>query len=179
MLYLKDTHHDNLLFLDSEFDCGKLVQLAIFHFVKVENCIYKLNSDFNIYIKHNKIGKYCYEITGITPSFLNTYGVEPKQSRELIQLFFNELKGSIMIIGHGIKQDIKVIKEFGIELPDYQSYCTYNAAKRIYGADSKLSLASLANQAGLYTECHDAHYDALALIPVFSMIKEKEGETNG
>ena len=175
MLYISNENHDNLLFLDCEFDKEELIQLAIFHFKKEKDNLYKLQSDINVYIKRKEVSYYCRTITNITSNFLENYGIDIENAKEIFNDYFKNIKGSILIIGHGIKQDINIIQKFGIILPEYDSFCTYTSAKVLF-QDTKLSLEELSAATGFYLNSHDAHSDAMALIPVFSMIKEYEGE---
>lgn len=178
VVYFRNIKQDYVLVCDIEYECNEIIQASgiIFKLVDKENSLYQLYINFNYYIKNDTLNKYTIMYTGLTPKFLNENGI----SKEEFITTFTQLISSLpldrtLFVSHGAKNDRLVFKNFGIKNLPLHSYCTYKNAKRILKREKHLTLSNVAEEAGfkLFNE-HNAHYDVLATIAVFSFLQKIE-----
>lgn len=179
-IYVSNEKSHELVFIDTEFDEQRLVQVAMIYYTKVKDCgdvtLYTIKGSCNIYI-HNKISYFFTNYTGITPNFLEKYGVEEEEAIKLLNKFVSEFCECTLLIAHGAKQDLMLLRNLGIALKNHNVYCTYNQGKRILKRDNKMKLTDLCLESGNYiTSCHDAFIDCKNLINVFQYLKELESK---
>jgi DNA polymerase III epsilon subunit-like protein len=170
----------NILIMDLEFDEMNLLQAAgmIFTLINEKNFTYKLETSFNFYIKRDKVGKYARKYTGIDPQFLNDNGIALADFLEQ----FNDLMLSMdledaLFVSHGSKNDRIVLKHAGVENLPSHSFCTHKNAGKILKREKGLALVDIARLAGYsMPHAHNAYYDVLATVVVFSFLQNKEAE---
>lgn len=168
----KNEEHNHLLFIDSEWDGEILIQFSGVLFEKREKSLYELVSSFNLYVKEPIISHFFTDFTGITPYFLNKFGLE----YENLKLFWKEFITNypdLFIIGHNINSDKKVLWKNGIDISGFETFCTYQNYKKIFPNEKKYDIDSIAQKEGWFLlSPHDSYFDAWALVPIFSCIKE-------
>lgn len=173
--------HQNLLFIDLEFNNRDLVQFAGLLFTWIDDETYQLTKSINIYISQ----KVCYpfaEYTAITNNFLSENGVPLKDAQGLIDDFLETINiDDLSIIGHGLKNDRLVLIENGINLTHktdgqpIDGYCTFNNAKRILGRSNHLTLQDLAEECGYYLHsAHNAYNDVWAEVSIYTFLRKIE-----
>lgn len=166
--------HSHLLFIDSEWDGEQLIQFSGLLFNNLGNSIYELGGSFNLYIKNETVSKFFSAFTGITNQFLKEYGISYEDVKHFWKDFTYNLD-NLMIIGHEIAADKKILWKNGINIDNFDFYCTYHSAKRLYPELKKYSVKSLAELSSWFiTSEHDSYCDVWALVPIFSDLKEKE-----
>ncbi len=170
-----NTKEDSVLFVDTEFDDGELLQLGAVLYSRVEGDIFLLDGSTNFYIKQEKVGKYARKITGLTPKFLGEFGVTKDVARDTFEELLEKTKGEILFVSHGTKQDIKVLRQSGVYDWESTAWCTFNNAKRLLKREKGFSLGHLCNEVGFFVEdTHDAFEDAKNTIVVFQYLKTLE-----
>lgn len=174
----ENVNKKHIVVMDLEFDNMNLLQASgfIFDIYDKKKFVYQLKTSFNFYIKRKKVGKYALKITGITPDFLNDHGIELAKFQEEFLDLISELDlEHSLFVSHGAKNDRLVLKKNGIKKLPEHSFCTHKNAAKILNRNKDLSLKSLAEEAHFtLRNGHDAYYDALATIAVFSYLKNKE-----
>lgn len=180
-LLIPNTTHQNLIFFDCEFDQCNLVQFSAFWLTKEEDH-YKTMGSINLYVKGQKLSSFFVDFTSIGYNFLEKHGIEKENAAAVIEDFMNIVKRNsddILFISHGISQDINVLHTLGVDIDEYDTYCTYNHAKALYAMKSGYDVQSLAAAGGFFSpSCHDSFYDALCLITIFTDIKYNEIKQN-
>lgn len=174
LLYIPGEEHTNLVFFDTEFDEQKLVQVAMIHYEKiyVENIpTYLLKGSINIYIKRD-VSYFFTNHTGITYQYLEKFGVEENEARFKLNNFVEKLNSrDTLFVSHGIKQDLFLLLEFGVKVGEVDRYCTYENAKRLLNRGINLKLIDVCNDAGYFTDQHDAYTDSKNVVHAFSHLK--------
>ena len=167
-----------LLFFDIEYDQNSLVQIAFLILGLVEPNIFELQKSINIYVKPNHLlSDFFKKYTNITNEYLCDNGVDLTVARTLVnKIVFNHNLNDILIVSHGIKNDLKKKKKNGFKLKQIPNhYCTYNNAKRLLKRNSKLTLKDIAAE-GCYCifDEHNAYADAWATLFAFCYLNELE-----
>jgi hypothetical protein len=174
LLYIPKEEHKDLLFMDTEFDNQELVQVAFVHYKRViinDIPVYRLEGSVNSYVDR-KVSTFFTEHTGITKENLKSFGIKPEEAAAQVNKFLWALNNKeTLLIAHGINQDAIILERAGIHVNYMDRYCTHNAAKRILERDKNLKLIDICNEAGYYTDQHDAYTDAKNVLYVFSYLK--------
>ena len=173
---VRNEKHENLLFIDCEYDKENIKQFAAILFRKSENNLYELRGSLNMYIKDDTVlDPFFIKFTGITKDFLNKYGIKLTDAHNKFNGFIQGLH-NILIISHNLKGDEHILFKNGFDLSRFDAYCTWNNAHKI-PKQEYFNLESLANDQGWFISSpHDAFHDAMALIPVFCGLKERIDE---
>lgn len=173
LFFPKEKHH-NLVFLDTEFNNRKLIQVSmiVYEQIEVENVIaYLLKGSINVYID-NEINRFFTNYTGITRQFLEVHSVQEWEAVDLLNEFLKELRTEdTMYIAHGVKQDLDLLIEAGVDIGTAERYCTYNNAKTLLKREKDLRLTDVCNESGYYADQHDAYTDAKSVVHAFSYLK--------
>lgn len=123
--------HKTLLFIDIEYDREHLKQIGCLLFNKQRHSLYELVGSFNFYIKDkNKVDPFFTYITGISADFLNQYGCPIQEVKENFKAFLENRK-DILVIGHGVHDDLNILFKNGIDITKYDQYCTLTNAKQL------------------------------------------------
>lgn len=175
-IFFNNETHNHLLFIDSEWDGEILIQFSGILFEKRKNNLYELISSFNFYVKEANISHFFTNFTGITPNFLNKFGLE----YEDLKLFWKEFTinyPDLFIIGHNIESDKYILWKNGIDLNKFETFCTYTHYKDLFPNERNYNVKDIAEKEGWFLiSPHDSYCDAWALVPIFSCIKELEHE---
>lgn len=165
-------YHDYILFFDIEFDHSKLIQFAGLLFKCIDEETYQLDETINQYITD----KICYpfsEYTHISQNFLTNNGISLDDLKSSLTDELSVVnKGSFLVVSHGLKNDLKVLAENGINLSTFSDpitkkttpidgYCTFVNGRNILKRDNHMSLGDIATDAGYYpVSAHNAYQDA-------------------
>lgn len=188
LIMFKSIKEDNVLIFDAEYNEGDLIQFAGLLFRKIEKDIFQICKSLNIYVKLEQskhINRFIEDFTGITDDILNNYGVDLSEAKEIINEFLS-CNGNILFVSHGLYNDRQILYDNGIdfyflnETTPINGLCTYNAAKKLLGRDSKLTLTDIANEVGIFlNHKHNAFDDAWATMGIFSFLcRLKEDKIN-
>lgn len=181
----KGIKHDHVLVFDAEYNEGSLIQFAGILFRKIEKDIFQIERSLTIYVKleEGEINRFIRDFTGITDSFLNTFGVTLAEAKEEIEQLVNVEADSMLVVSHGITNDRRILFDNGVNLyydkneRDIEGICTYNAAKRLLKRDKRLTLTDVAAESGIYlSNGHNAFEDAWATVSVFCLMCKLEEE---
>ena len=174
LLYIPNESHRNLVFLDTEFNDKKLIQVSmiIYENYMVQNVsCYLLKGSLNLYI-NNEINFFFTRYTGINQDFLDANGIPQEDAVEIIQEFIKDsILADSLFIAHGIKQDMTLMESIGINFGSAERYCTYNNSKRLLNREKNLRLIDVCNESGYFAEQHDAYSDAKNVVHAFSYLK--------
>lgn len=174
LLYFPNEQHKHIVFFDTEFDNRKVAQVALILYEAVdveETKVYLLKGSLNIYISQ-EVSIFFTNYTGITQSFLDIYGVSEEKAATLLNNFLEDLDiKETLFVAHGIKQDMDLLLMLGVNVEHVERYCTYNAAKRLLGRETNLTLLDVCNESGYYADQHDAYTDAKNVVHAFSFLK--------
>lgn len=180
----KNIDYDHVLMFDAEYNEGDLIQFAGLLFRKINKDIFQIEKSFNAYVKLEEgkyINRFIEKFTGITNSFLDSFGITLEEAREGIKELI-DVEGSLLIVAHGLENDRRVLLGNDIDLylrndEVIDGICTYNAAKRLLNREKNLNLTDVAADAGLFlTHGHDAFHDAWATVSAFCLLKKLEDE---
>lgn len=180
----KNIDYDHVLMFDAEYNEGDLIQFAGLLFRKINKDIFQIEKSFNTYVKLEEgkyVNRFIEKFTGITNSFLDSFGITLKEAREGIKELI-DVEGSLLIVAHGLENDRRVLLGNDIDLylrndEVIDGICTYNAAKRLLNREKNLNLTDVAADAGLFlTHGHDAFHDAWATVSAFCLLKKLEDE---
>lgn len=174
LLYIPNEEHNNLIFFDTEFNDRKLIQVSMIAYeaIQVENVrTYILKGSINVFID-NEINEFFTRYTGISNDFLSNHAVSEKEAREALNSFVTnyDTKDSLFI-AHGVKQDMELLNDLGVNISNAERYCTYNAAKRLLNREKNLKLIDVCNESGYFAEQHDAYSDAKNVVHAYSYLK--------
>ena len=171
--------YSKLIFFDIEYDQTSIVQLAMLVFDKVEPCIYELTASINIYVRQlQKLNPFFVKYTNITDKFLAEKGVSLEEAQGCVNSFLAEVElNSTLVISHGVKNDLDMLLANGFNLkviPNH--FCTYNAAKRIFKRNERLSLKDIAAEGCfiMYDE-HNAYADVWGTVFAFTELNKRDG----
>lgn len=174
VLFFPKETHQSLVFLDTEFNDRKLIQVAMIVYEKaiLENTpVYILKGSVNVYID-NEINHFFTRYTGITYDFLQQHAIPELDAAEVLNGFLDGLRDeNTLYIAHGIKQDLDLLEIMGVDLGTAERYCTYNNSKALLGRDKNLKLIDVCNESGYYSDQHDAYTDAKNVVHAFSYLK--------
>ena len=184
-LYFPNVKQDKIVFLDTEFMEGhQLIQAAFMIYERVDDKdLYFLTTSLNVYV-NTRVSPAFETYTGIKTGFLGNFGVTPYDANRVINNFIkkNNLNGcNTLVVGHGIKQDLLVLREFGCPIEN-TTYDTMENAKTVLERQKELKLSDLLLDAGLIQGvAHDAYQDTRNLVPIFAHLKwveeiKKNGE---
>lgn len=181
-IYIKNIRPEikHLLMFDTEFVEDSVVQIAILRWQRVGSNLWHHNGAVNIYVTQDKpLPQHFVELTGITDAWLQKHGVSESEMRAIIKeaLQGDDLKPeATILIGHDIKNDVRlsVVKrlfnKFEIR------YCTYTNAKNEAKGLEGYTLTELAKCSGyLHLAPHSAYGDAWALVHVFEWLLNRYG----
>ncbi len=179
---LKDSHQFILLF-DTEYDEGSLVQFAGILLKKTDAEHYELHRTTSVFVAQ-KLSKYFIRYTNMTQDYINKVGVSLEKAKEevLDKFFCNVNTNSLLIASHGVQNDLKILHDNGITFNgndwDYfklDSYCTYNAIRRVPDRTSRFKLDDVAKDGNFVNAVpHNAFVDAWATLAAFCYLKERE-----
>jgi hypothetical protein len=174
VLFFPKETHQSLVFLDTEFNDRKLIQVAMITYERMiidTIPVYVLKGSVNIYI-NNEINYFFTRYTGINYDFLQQHGIPETDAAEVLNGFLDGLRDeNTLYIAHGIKQDLELLQNMGIDLGTSERYCTYNNSKTLLGRDKNLKLIDVCNESGYYSDQHDAYTDAKNVVHAFSYLK--------
>lgn len=180
IIYLPNEPHKKLLFLDTEFNEDReLVQAALILLESIDkdNTHFFLTASLNVYVNVN-VGEAFENFTGIKRGFLGNEGLPATRARETILDFIEKYEidsKDVLLIGHGLKQDMMIMNSFGCRLDKCKRYDTHLGGAKALNRTSNLKLEDLLLESG-YAQgvAHDAYQDARNLIPVYSHIRRIE-----
>lgn len=170
-LYLPNVPQSHFIIFDVEYDGANLVQLGLLKFGCVEPHIFELRQSLNLYIKQRQpLSIFFQSYTGISDSFVQENGITLKEAAELVKMLIGD--SCPLIISHGVKCDLHILKQNGIDLTSYPSYCTYEHSKAF---SQQLTLAEVAVMDGFYLfNEHNAYADAWGTLHAFCYLQQKE-----
>ena len=178
-VYIPGKAEEKIIVLDTEYSEQKIIQFSALILQKTEfnPSIYQLVSSANVFIKPlEPISYFTTKYTGLTNGFLNQHGLSQDEFQEFIQEFLVLVDSDAVIVAHGIRNDISVLRGAGI---DFQCKfdCTLEMAKKILKKEKNLKLTDIAEDAGLILNfAHNSYSDALATLSVYSFLKTLEME---
>lgn len=174
LLYIPEEKHQSLIFLDTEFNDKKLIQVAMIAYEKIEVkgvTAYLLKGSINLYVD-NEINYFFTRYTNISQDFLDDHAIPQTEAAELLNEFLKDYKTSdSLYIAHGVKQDLDLIKAMGVDLGSAERYCTYSNSKTLLKRDKELRLIDVCNESGYFADQHDAYTDAKNVVHAFSYLK--------
>lgn len=177
LLYIPREKHKNLIFFDTEFNERKLIQVAmiVYESCLIENVtVYLLKGSINLYIQ-NEINQFFTRYTGINEFYLRDYAVQEEDAKIALEKFLKDYNNSdSLFIAHGVKQDLELLINLGLDLSKVETYCTYEAAKKLLNRDKNLKLIDVCNDSGYFAEQHDAYSDSKNVVHAFSYLKLME-----
>lgn len=183
LVVFKGIEKENILIFDAEYNEGQLIQFSGILFRKIEKDIFQVAKSLNIYVKlqRGNINSFIERFTGISDSFLQTFGENLESAKEKILELIDV--NDLVVVSHGLYNDRQTMLGNDIDLylnskeEEIDGLCTYNAAKRLLGRDKNLSLENVAVDAGIFlSNTHNAFDDAWATISVFSLLCKLEEE---
>ena len=162
-IQLKHIPQTKIAIFDIEYDQGSLVQFASLILHKDEPNIFSLKKSINIYIKQSHLlNSFFTNYTNITDEFLRDNGQDLAVARTLVdEVVFNIPKENILLVSHGIKNDLELLNENNISLDCIpNTYCTYEKAKKLLHRNNHLKLKDVAAESGYYMfNEHNAYAD--------------------
>lgn len=175
LLYIPNENHEYTVFFDTEFNQQKLVQVSMILYERIHYegiPLYLLSGSINIYIK-NYINHFFTNYTGIDQFFLNKNAISELEAKTEIENFLKDVPKDerTLLIAHGIKQDAELLLDLGVEIENMDRYCTYENSKTILNRERNLRLVDICNEAGYFTDQHDAYSDAKNVVHAFSFLK--------
>ncbi len=176
MFNFQDETHRYILFIDIEFDQMQLVQFCGLLFQRVDGSNYVLQKSLNAYV-NTAVSYYFTKYTHISQEFLQQNGVPLPDVRAQI---FDDLLGDVdpnhlLLVSHGTRGDINVLKANGIDLAPNSTFCTFENAKRILHRKKNISLEDLGFESAYYpVNEHNAFTDAWLTVGVYGYLKDME-----
>lgn len=187
LVVFKGIKNENIVVFDAEYNEGDLIQFSGILFRRIEKEIYQISKSLNIYVKLENgeyINYFIRDFTGITDIFLEENGITLDDAKEKIQEFLC-CKGDILFVSHGLYNDRQTLLNNGIDFYNVNGnetfgFCTYNHSKIYLERNTKLRLADVAADAGIFlANKHNAFDDTWATVAIFSLLcKLKEGKEN-
>jgi len=183
LVVFKGNTHEHILAFDAEYNEGQLIQFSGILFKRIEKDVYQICKSLNRYVKlrSGHINRFIREFTGITDEYLLREGITLDVAREQIYELVDV--HDLLVVSHGLYNDRQTM--LGNEINMYTNVeeeevcgsCTYQAAKRLLDRDKKLTLADVAEDAGVFlSNQHNAFDDAWATIAVYSLLSKLEEE---
>ncbi len=186
LIVLRNIENSHVLFFDAEYSEGFLIQFSGILLKKIEENIFQISKSLNTYVKMPetvKVNNFIKNFTGITDSYLETFGLSLEESKTIVEELINIDEKDLLVVSHGLTNDRRVLLDNEINLyedcngNEIRGICTYNMAKRILKREKRLKLEDIANESGLFiTNDHNAFTDAWATIAIFSFLCKKEEE---
>jgi len=183
LVVFKGIKYEHILVFDAEYNEGDLIQFSGILFKRIEPNVYQISKSLNKYVRleYGNINRFIREFTGITDEYLEKDGITLNEARDLIYNLLDE--PNLVVVSHGLYNDRKTMADNGIDMyfnaeeEEIAGSCTYSAAKRLLGRDKKLTLADVAQDAGVFlSNQHNAFDDAWATIAVYSLMCKLEEE---
>lgn len=180
----KGVESSHVLVFDAEYNEGALIQFAGILFRKIEKNMFQIERSLNVYVKleNQRINNFIKNFTGITDSFLDTFGEDLRTARRMIEELVTT-DGDLIVVSHGISNDRQTLIDNGIDLyvnqhcKPIEGICTYNAARRLLGRNKRLSLLDIAEDSGVFLSSgHNAFDDAWATVSAFCLLSKLEEE---
>jgi len=178
-VYIPNKNENKIIVLDTEYSEQKIIQFSALILQKTtfNTDIYQLVSSANVFIKPEvPISHFTTKYTGLTNYFLNQNGVSQEEFHQFMKEFLEIVDHDAVIVAHGIRNDITVLRNAGI---DFQCKfdCTLEMSKKILKKEKNLKLTDIAQDAGLILNfAHNSYSDALATLSVYSFLKTIEKE---
>ena len=160
-LYLPNIKQQNIIIFDIEYDQSALVQLALLHFASKSNPsegMFELTRSLNLYVKQNQLlSDFFKSYTNITDAFLRDNGIDLPVARTLVR---EVIPDNSLIVSHGVKCDLEILKQNGFNWDKYDRFCTYETAKKVLNRTSNISLKDIAALDGYFLfDEHNAYAD--------------------
>lgn len=164
---MPNENHKHLIFLDCEYDYENMRQLSAIRFDKSEHG-YELIGSINRFIKDKENPSYFFtRFTAISPQFLEEQGNSLAEVKEEFYSFAEKGKDTLLIL-HNLKCDKNVLFKNGINVDEFDTFCTFQNAKEKYKNLEGYSVEYLAELQGWFISSpHDSYHDAWALVPIF------------
>ena len=179
---LNNIKQDNIILFDIEYDQNSLVQIAFLILCKIEPNIFELTKSFNVYIKQSHyLNNFFTRYTNITHRYLCDNGVDFPVAKAMVnEVVLNLDLNNTLIVSHGIKNDLKVLKENDIDLYKINNrYCTYDNAKKLLKRTKSLTLKDVAAEGCYYMfNEHNAYADVWGTLYAFSHLNKLEQKEN-
>lgn len=174
VIYIPNEEHENLVFFDTEFDQQRLVQISMILYERIilegVPC-FLLSGSVNVYIKRN-VSSFFVKHTGLTQEYIKNRGISEHAARSTINNFLIGLNSPYtLLIAHGVKQDAMLLEDLDIKVDLMEHYCTYQSSRRILNRENHLKLIDVCNEAGYFTNQHDAYIDAESVMHAYSYLK--------
>ena len=186
IVVFKGIENSQVLVFDAEYSEGYTIQFAGMLFRKIEKNTFQIEKSLNVYIRLPEgieVNRFIRDFTGITDSYLDTFGVDLKNAKEMIGEFATVPEHDLLVISHGLTNDRRTLMNAEINLyhdldgKEIQGLCTYNAAKRLLKREKRLRLEDVAADAGVFLgNTHNAFDDMWATVSVFSLLRKLEEE---
>ena len=178
-IYIPNKTENKIIVLDTEYSEQNIIQFSSLMLQKTEfnEDIYQLVSSANVFIKPEvPVSHWTTQYTGLTTRFLNENGVSKEEFHRFIRKFLEVVDHDVVIVAHGVRNDLKVLQNAGI---DFQCKfdCTLEMAKKILKKETNLKLTDIAKDSGLILNfAHNSYSDAIATLSVYSFLKTIEAE---
>ena len=182
----KGISNSHVLIFDAEYNEGHIIQFAGLLFRRIEEDIFQIEKSTNFYVKlpeGKNINYFISDFTGITDSYLNAFGENLDDARQMIYDLIEIEEDDLVVVSHGLYNDRQTLLNNDIDLyldsqgREIVGLCTYDAAKRLLGRDKKLRLEDVAADAGIFlSNNHSAFDDAWATVSVFCLMSKLEEE---
>ena len=176
-VHLPNIQNKNIIIFDIEYDQGSLVQIAWVTLQRIENsnCLYQLAQSMNLYIQQPKfVSKFFKNYTNIDDKFLEENGISLQSVQEIIK---STVPPNTLIVSHGVKCDIEILKSNGIDWSNYDHYCTYENSKKILNKTTNLTLKDIAALDGYYLfDEHNAYADVWGTLHALCYLKSQESK---
>mgnify|MGYP003292628072 CR=1 FL=1 len=176
MYYFPNENHEYILFLDTEFDGNVLIQFCGLLFRKVKDEHYVIYRSMNSYINY-AVSYQFQKHTGISRNFLENNGVRlfDVQQQIVEDLLVDVSPADLLIVGHAIQNDFRILMLNNIDIECDEVYCTYENAKRILKRNKELKLEDLCLECGIYpANEHNAYFDTWFTVGVYDFLKNME-----
>lgn len=182
----KGISNSHVLIFDAEYNEGHIIQFAGLLFRRIEEDIFQIEKSTNFYVKlpeGKNINYFISDFTGITDSYLNTFGESLEVATQMIYDLIEIQEDDLLVVSHGLYNDRQTLLNNDIDLyldsqgREIFGSCTYSAAKRLLNRDKKLKLEDVAADAGIFlSNNHSAFDDAWATVSVFCLMSKLEEE---
>jgi DNA polymerase III alpha subunit (gram-positive type) len=181
LVVFKGIKQKNVLVFDAEYNEGDLIQFSGIMFKQVEEDIFQISKSLNIYVKlplGYSVNRFIQQFTGISNEFLEEFGLEIDQALLEIKSLVN-VTHDLIFVSHGLYNDRQTLSNNGVDFytldkkdgPQYPGICTYNLAKKVLKRETKLKLAEVASDAGLFlSNDHNAFDDTWATVAILSFL---------
>lgn len=167
-----------IMSIDIEYDNNEIIQIGSIVVKNIGENLYQPYKSLNLYVKKDILSKFIQDYTNITKSFLDEYGEDEDNAKRIWREYISEFAyDDLLIISHGIHQDIMLMNECGFNIEGYENWCTYYYSKCVLKREWQLSLSDIIEECGLIPISeHNAYADALSTLNIFSFLLKLEGE---